>query len=44
MSPITEKCTRFLTEKYLEDLQVEFLPDDGKRKLKHMKSEYSGAN
>jgi DNA replication protein DnaC len=28
----------FPTKKYLEDLQVEFLPDDGKRKLKHMKS------
>lgn len=28
----------FPTKKYLEDLQVEFLPDDGKRKLKSMKS------
>ncbi|MCD6322523.1 MAG: IS21-like element helper ATPase IstB [Clostridiales bacterium] len=28
----------FPTKKYLEDLQVEFLPNDGKRKLKSMKS------
>jgi len=28
----------FPTKKYLEDLQIEFLPDDAKRKLKRMKS------
>lgn len=28
----------FPTKKYLEDLQVEFMPDDGKRKLKSLKT------